>query len=101
MEAGGIEPTQINGANNDFSNGCDKRADPCAAPALQICGSNCQLLAALDTNLRSSIQAQSGTSQPERLAALWCHLSPHVRESILMLIDADMRRKRCDDDIHA
>jgi len=41
----------------------------------------------------TELEAAWHPAVPEQLAAVWCHLSPHVRETILMLIDADLQRK--------
>lgn len=75
MEAGGIEPPLNSNANNCQCSGYENSIDPCAAPVLQFCGSNCQFVASLDTDLQSVI-------------FIWDRLPKSIRNAIVALVDS-------------
>jgi hypothetical protein len=85
----GIEPASDFDASTVVSAGCDKCQNSCAAPALHSGGTSGQSLS-LDDAAGHCQRAFDLESETDLIAHAWPHLPQHVRESILLLVQAGL-----------
>jgi hypothetical protein len=87
VEAAGIEPASDSDATDIVCWGCDNCQAPCAARALHSSGTSGQSLTLNDAAGHCQCAFELG-SETELIAQAWPHLPQHVRDSILLLVQA-------------